>query len=82
MCVSSDFDDTVKICEFYSGDGLPIEVDYENYYVFLGDYVVDPVMENGHLITYIVEDPAHNTHLVGDLDSFFQSVLPDWRVDL
>lgn len=80
MCVSSDFDDTVKICEFYSGDGLPIEVDYENCYVFLGDYVVDPVMENGHLITYIVEDPDHNTHLVGDLDSFFHNVLPDWSV--
>lgn len=79
MCVSSDFDDTVKICEFYSGDGLPIEVDYENFYVFLGDYVVDPVMEDGSLITYIVEDPGHNTHLVGDLDSYFQSVLSDWR---
>ena len=82
MCVSSDFDDTVKICEFYSGDGLPLEVDYENHYVFLGGYVVDPVMENGRLITYIVEDPGHNTHLVGDLDSYFQSVLPDWREEL
>ena len=78
MCVSSDFDDTVKICEFYSGDDLPVVVDYENYYVFLGDYAVDPVMENGHLVSYIVEDPEHNTHLVGDLDSYFQSVLPDW----
>lgn len=82
MCVCSDFDDTVKICEFYSGDGLPIKVDYENFYVFLGDYVVDPVMEDGHLITYIVEDPGHNTHLVGDLDSYFQSVLADWREEL
>lgn len=79
MSVGSDFDDTVKICEFYSGVGLPLEVDRENCFVFLGDYVVDPVMENGHLITYIVEDPEHNTHLVGDLVSFFQSVLPDWR---
>ena len=82
MCVSSDFDDTVKICEFYSGDGLPIEVDYEKHLVFLGEYVVDPVMENGHLISYIVEDPGHSTHLVGDLDSYFQAVLPDWRVEL
>lgn len=82
MCVSSDFDDTVKICEFYSGDDLPIKVDYENYFVFLGDYIVDPVMENGHLITYIVEDPAHNAHLVGDLDYYFQTVLPDWSVEL
>lgn len=78
MCVSSDFDDTVKICEFYSGDGLPIEVDYENLFVSVGGYHVDPVMENGHLITYIVEDPEHNAHLVGDLDYYFQSVLPDW----
>lgn len=77
MCVSSDFDDTVKICEFYSGDDLPIEVDYENYIVNLGGYVIDPVMENGHLITYIVEDPGHNAHLVGDLDSYFQSALSD-----
>lgn len=81
MSAGSDFDDTVKICEFYSGDGLPVEVDYENYYVFLGDYVVDPVMENGHLIAYIVEDPGRNAHLVGDLDSYFQAVLPDWRAE-
>lgn len=82
MRVSSDFDDTVKICEFYSGDDLPIEVDYESYYVKLGGYTVDPVMENGHLITYIVEDPGHSTHLVGGLDSYFQSVLADWRDEL
>lgn len=82
MCVSSDFEDTVKICEFYSGDGLPIKVDYENRFVYLGDYIVDPVMKNGHLVMYIVEDPGRNAHLVGDLDSYFQSVLPDWRVEL
>lgn len=82
MSVSSDFEDTIKICEFYSGDGLPIKVDYENCYVFLGDYAVDPVMENGHLITYIVEDPEHITHLVGDLDYYFQRALPDWSVEL
>lgn len=79
MSASSDFDDTVKICEFYSGDGFPINVDYENFFVFLGDYVIDPLMENGHLITYIVEDPGHNTHLVSDLDDYFLSVLPDWQ---
>ena len=78
MCVGTDFDDTVKICEFYSGVGLPVKVDRENYYVHLGDFVVDPVMEKGHLIAYIVEDPEHNTHLVWDLDCYFQSVLPDW----
>lgn len=79
MSVSSDFDDTVRICEFYSGYGLPIKVDYENYLVFLGDYVVDPVMENGHLITHLVDGPDHNTHLVGDLESYFQSVFTDLR---
>lgn len=78
MRVGSDFDDTVRICEFYSGDDLPLEVDYENRFVNLGGYVVDPVMENGHLITYIVEDPEHKAHLVGDLDYYFQSVLTDW----
>nr|DAM69238.1 MAG TPA: hypothetical protein [Caudoviricetes sp.] len=82
MCVSSGFDDMVKICEFYSGDGLPVKVDYEDRFVFLGDYVVYPVMENGVLIEYIVEGPEHNARLVGDLDSFFQAVLPDWRVEL
>lgn len=82
MSVSSEFDDTVKICEFYSGDGLPLTVDFESHYIFLGNYVVDPAMDNGHLITYIVEDPWHNTHLVGDLDSYFQAVLPDWREEL
>lgn len=82
MCVGSDFDDTVKICEFYSGDGLPVEVDYENCTVNLGGYAVDPVMENGYLIAYIVEDPEHGVHLVGDLDSYFQAALPDWSVGL
>lgn len=77
MCVGSEFDDTVKICEFYSGDGLPIKVDYENFYVILGDYVVDPVIDDGHLITYIVEDPDHVSHLVWDLDFYFQSVLSE-----
>ena len=82
MCVGSDFDDTVKICEFYSRDDLPIKVDYEKCLVNLGDYVVDPVMENGHLITYIVEDPEHNDHLVGDLDYYFQTELSDWSVEI
>lgn len=82
MRVCSDFWLAVKICEFYSGDGLPLKVDRENNLVYLGDYVVDPVVENGNLVTYIVDDPGHNSHLVGDLDSYFQSVLPDWREEL
>ncbi len=79
MSVGSDFDATVKICEFYSGEGLPIEVDYENYYITLGGYVVDPVMEYGSLVTYIVSDPDSNSHLVSDLDAYFQRSLPGWE---
>ena len=82
MSAASDFDDAVKICEFYSGDGLPLEIDFENCLVKLGGYVVDPVIEDGHLIAYIVEDPGRDVHLVGDLDSYFQAVLPDWGVGL
>ena len=44
--VTTGFDDMVKICEFYSGDDLPIKVDYENRFIDLGGYVVDPVMED------------------------------------
>lgn len=29
MSAGPDFDDMVKICGFYSGEGLPVEVDYE-----------------------------------------------------
>lgn len=54
----------VKICEFYSGDGLPIGVDYDNRAVFLGDYVVEPLVKNGHIT---------------DLDHYFQAVLPGWE---
>lgn len=79
MSVDSEFDDMVKICEFYSGDGLPIEVDYENYYINLGDYVVDPVMEDGHLVMYLVEDPDGVTLFVSDLDDYFQERLSGWE---
>lgn len=78
MCVSSDFVDTVKICEFYSGDGLPIEVDYDNRAIFLGDYVIEPLVKNGHITDYFVTDPFFNPHLVDDLDAYFQRVLPGW----
>lgn len=78
MSVESVFDDMVKICEFYSGDDLPIDVDYENYYITLGGYVVDPVMEDGHLVMYLVEDPDGDTLFVSDLDDYFQEVF-DWE---
>lgn len=79
MGVDSEFDDMVKICEFYSGDDLPIEIDYENYFIDLGGYVVDPVMKDGHLVTYLVEDPDGVTLFVSDLDDYFQERLPGWE---
>lgn len=82
MSFSTDFDDTAKICAFYSGEGFPLVVDEENRYITVGDYIVVPVLEDGHLTAYIVVDPEHITHLVSDLDSFFQGVLPDWSVEL
>lgn len=78
MSVASDFDDMVKICEFYSGDGLPIEVDDDNRAIFLGDYVIEPLVKGGRITDYFVTDPSFNPHLVSDLDAYFQSVLPDW----
>lgn len=78
MSVTSDFDDLVITCEFYSGDGLPIEVDYDNRAVFLGDYVIEPLVKNGHITDYFVTDPVFNSHLVTDLDDYFQRVLSDW----
>lgn len=79
MSVDSEFDDAVKICQFYSEDDLPIEVDYENYFIDLGGYVVDPVMKDGHLVTYLVEDPDGVTIFVSDLDDYFQKRLPGWE---
>lgn len=77
MSDCSEFDDLVKICEFYSGEGLPIEVDEENYYVNLGGYVIDPVMEDGHLFMYLVEEPDGTTLFVPDLDDYFQTQFAD-----
>lgn len=79
MTVDEEFDDIVKTCEFYSGDGLPIEVDCDKRAVFLGDYVIEPLVKNGHITDIFVTDPYFNPHLVTDLDSYFQSVLPDWE---
>lgn len=77
MSVGSDFDDMVKICEFYSGEDTPVEVDYENCHVSFGGYEVDPVIENGHLVTYLVEDPDHVSLFVNDLDDYFQDQFSD-----
>lgn len=74
MSVEQDFEDTVRICEFYAESPDQIEVDLENYHIMMDGYGVDPVMENGHLVCYLVEDPEGVTHFVGDLDSYFQSI--------
>lgn len=79
MSISSDFDDTVKICEFYSGDDLPIKADYDNYSINLGGYVVDLVMADDHLARYLVVDPDHKALFVSDLDAYFQERLPEWE---
>lgn len=68
------FDDTVKICEFYSGDDIPVEVDYGNHCISLGDYTVDPLTEGGELVGYIVNPPVGFTQIVLDLDEYFQRV--------
>ena len=65
------FDDTVKICEFYSVDGLPIEVDYDGHCIHLGGYTVDPLTEDGELVTYIVKPPTGYTQITLNLDEYF-----------
>ena len=47
MSVVSDFDDTVKICEFYADSADDVEVDLENYHITMGEYGVDPVIGEG-----------------------------------
>ena len=69
------FDDTVKICEFYSDDDLPVEVDYDDHCIHLGGYTVVPLTEDGELVTYIVRSPVGYTQITLDLDGYFQRVL-------
>lgn len=78
MSVESDFEDVIKICEFYADPCEVFEVDLENYHVTMGDYGVDLVVENGQQITYLVEDSDGVVLFVDDLDAYFQSVL-DWE---
>lgn len=78
MSVSSDLEDIVMICEFYSDTDCGVYVDLENSHITMGEYGIDPVRVDGHLVGYLVEDPEGVTHEVNDLDSYFQSVL-DWE---
>lgn len=80
MSFDSDFFDTVKICEFYADSTDDVEVDLENYHVTMGEYGVDPVMGEGgdRVAYYLIEEPDGTSLFVDDLDSYFQSVLPEW----
>lgn len=69
------FEDTIRICEFYSSSVDGVEVDLENYHIRMEGYDIDPVTRDGHLVRYLVEDPDGVALFVDDLDSYFQSVL-------
>lgn len=75
MSVDSDFEDTVKICEFYADPCESFGVDLENCIVLMGAREVSPVRVNGQLDHYLVVEPDGFSHLEDDLDSYFQSVL-------
>lgn len=81
MSVGSDFDDMVKICEFYADSDDDVKVDLENYHITMGEYGVDPVIGEGgdHVAYYLIEEPDGTTLFADDLDSFFQSVLHEWE---
>lgn len=78
MSVESDFEDTVRICEFYADPCEDFEVDKENCFVFMGDREIGLVRREGKLDGWIVIEPDGFSHLEGDLDSYFQCVF-DWE---
>lgn len=78
MSDESDFEDAVRICEFYAYSEGSIEVDLENRHIMVDGYGVDLVVENGQMTTYLVEDPDGVSLFVDDLDTYFQDVL-DWE---
>ena len=78
MSVESDFEDTVRICEFYADPCESFEVDLENCIVLMGGREISTVRRGGRLTGYLVIDPDGVSHVEDDLDSYFQSVL-DWE---
>lgn len=78
MSVESDFEDTVRICEFYADPCETFEVDEENHIVFMGGREISLVRSGGRLVGYLVFEPDGVSHVEGDLDSYFQSML-DWQ---
>lgn len=77
MSAESDFEDTVKICEFYADPCETFEVDLENCSVFMGGRELSPVRRGGRLDGYLVIDPDGFSHIEDDLDSYFQTLLAD-----
>lgn len=78
MSADSDFEDTVKICEFYADPCETFEVDEENCIVFMGGSEITPVRREGRLVGYLMIDPDGFSHVEYDLDFYFQRVL-DWE---
>lgn len=78
MSVESDFEDTVRICEFYADPCEAFEVDFEKGFIFMGAREINLVMEDGRFDGWLVIEPDGVGHLVDDLDSYFQGVF-DWR---
>lgn len=78
MSVESDFEDTVRICEFYADPCEAFEVDLENCVVLIGAREVSPVRVDGRLSHYLVIEPSGFSHVEDDLDAYFQRVL-DWE---
>lgn len=74
MSAESDFEDTVKICEFYADPCETFEVDLENSIVFMGGREIRPVRRDGRLDGYFVIEPDGLSHWEDDLDSYFQRV--------
>ena len=77
MSAESDFEDVVKICEFYADPCEGFEVDLENYLVLMGAREINPIRRAGRLVGYLIIEPDGFSHLEGDLDSYFQSIF-DW----
>lgn len=78
MSFSSDFDDTIGLCEFYASSVEEVEVDLENHHIRMDDYGIDPVVGDDRISYYLVEEPDGTSLFVDDLESYFQSVL-DWE---
>ena len=78
MSVESDFEDVVKICEFYADPCETFEVDLEDRIVLMGAREIGIVRSGGELTGYLVIESDGFSHVVDDLDDYFQFVL-DWE---